>query len=164
MISGGTLLAGLLMLSLASPSARWRAARLAAAGVCVAVWVPLTANALQHQRDGSQGFREADNALIYQLGSLPQDKVVLRGGRGGEPVLVPAADDDRLRRGRVDAAARRHRLDVLLLHGRGRGGLAAAPAVALRGGERRALGVPRATARRSGTTRRTACRTRRRST
>ena len=85
MISGGTLLAGLLMLSLASPSARWRAARLAAAGVCVAVWVPLTANALQHQRDGSQGFREADNALIYQLGSLPQDKVVLVEGAAENP-------------------------------------------------------------------------------
>jgi hypothetical protein len=80
MISGGTLLAGLLMLSLASPSARWRAARMAAAGICVAVWVPLTANALQHQRNGNQGFREADNALIYELDRLPhKDNVLVEG-------------------------------------------------------------------------------------
>jgi hypothetical protein len=85
MISGGTLLAGLLMLSLASPSARWRAARVAAAGICVAVWVPLSANGLQHQRSGSQGFREADNALIYELDGLPHKADVLVEGASEDP-------------------------------------------------------------------------------
>ena len=35
---------------------------------------------LQHQRDGSQGFREADNALIYELDTLPPEDVVLVEG------------------------------------------------------------------------------------
>jgi hypothetical protein len=80
LLSGGALLGGLLMLSLASPSARWLPLRLVAAGVCVAVWVPVTANALQHQRYGGQGFRESDNALIAELKSLPRRDVVLVEG------------------------------------------------------------------------------------
>jgi hypothetical protein len=80
LISGGALLAGLLMVALASPSARWRAGRLAAAAICLAVWVPVTAQMLQRQRDGAQGFRESENALIAALVALPVKDVVLVEG------------------------------------------------------------------------------------
>jgi hypothetical protein len=80
LISGGALLAGLLMLALASPSARSRSGRVAAAAVCLALWVPVTAQMLQAQRNGAQGFREGDNALIPALERLPARDVVLVEG------------------------------------------------------------------------------------
>lgn len=80
LISGGALLGGLLMLALASPSARSRSGRLAAAGVCTALWVPLTAQLLDQQRNGAQGFRESENALIPALARLPPRDVVLVEG------------------------------------------------------------------------------------
>jgi hypothetical protein len=80
LISGGALLAGLLMLALASPSARWPAGRAAAAALCLAVWVPVSAEILQRQYDGQQGFRQSDNALIHELPKLPRDRVVLVEG------------------------------------------------------------------------------------
>jgi hypothetical protein len=91
------------MLSLASPSARWRAARMAAAGICVAVWVPLSANALQHQRNGGQGFREADNALIYKLDGLPHKDDVLVEGATEDPFSFQL----RMTTGYVAAASKR---------------------------------------------------------
>ncbi len=86
LLSGGALLGGLLMVALASPTARWLPLRLVAAGVCVAVWVPVTADVLQHQRDGSQGFRESDNALIAEMKQLPRKKVVLVEGAAENPL------------------------------------------------------------------------------
>ena len=80
LISGGTLLAGLLMLTLATGAAGLLPWRAAAAGVCLAVWVPTTAGILNAQRDGSQGFREADRGLIGRLERLPADDVVLLEG------------------------------------------------------------------------------------
>jgi hypothetical protein len=80
LISGGALLAGLLMVALSSPSARWAPARLAAAGICAAMWVPVTGQMLQRQRDGAQGFRESENALIAALEKLPVKDVVLVEG------------------------------------------------------------------------------------
>ena len=164
LLSGGALLAGLLMVALASPSARWRSARLVAAGVCVAVWVPVTADVLQHQRDGSQGFRESDNALIHELGTLPQDEVVLVEGAAENAFsfqlrmttgYVAAASTTAVRRD----SARRSRTSP-----------AAAPRCGARGGRGATWcssdapsAFPR-TGRPSGTTRRTGCRTRRRST
>jgi hypothetical protein len=80
LLSGGALLGGLLMLVLASPTARWLPLRVAAAGLCVAVWIPVTTDALEHQRNGSQGFRESDNALIAKMQTLPRRDVVLVEG------------------------------------------------------------------------------------
>ena len=85
LLSGGALLAGLLMMALASPTARWLPLRLVAAGVCVAVWVPVSTDLLQHQRDGAQGFRESDNALIAQMRHLPRDDVELVEGAAENP-------------------------------------------------------------------------------
>ncbi|MEA2132646.1 MAG: hypothetical protein QOC68_555 [Solirubrobacteraceae bacterium] len=80
LISGGTLLTGLLIVALASSTARLRGGRLVAAGICLAVWVPVSAVALQRQRDGAQGFREADRGLIDALQRLPAKDVVLVEG------------------------------------------------------------------------------------
>ena len=106
LISGGTLLAGLLVLTLASESAGMRTWRLLAAGVCLAIWVPTSAGILQHQRDGNQGFREADRALITAIERLPRKDVVLVEGmaenehsfrlRLAAGYLAAAFDDRRL--------------------------------------------------------------------
>ena len=109
LISGGALLAGLLMLALASPSARSRSGRVAAAAVCLALWVPVTAQMLQAQRNGAQGFREADNALIPALERLPARTVVLVEG------AAPNANSFQLRMttGYVAATSERRRFDGL---------------------------------------------------
>ena len=109
LLSGGALLAGLLMLALSSPSARWRAGRLAAAGICLAVWVPVTAQMLQRQRDGAQGFRESDNALIAALAALPPKDVVLVEGAAENPLSFQL----RMTTGYVAAAFERRRFDGL---------------------------------------------------
>jgi hypothetical protein len=80
LLSGGAVLAGLLMVVLASPSARWLPLRLAAAGACLAIWIPVATNALEHQRYGRQGFREPDNALIAEMQRLPRRDVLLVEG------------------------------------------------------------------------------------
>jgi hypothetical protein len=109
LISGGALLAGLLMLALSSPSARWRAGRLAAAGICLAVWIPVTAQMLQRQRDGAQGFRESDNALIAALEALPVKDVVLVEGAAENNVSFAL----RMTTGYVAAAFERRTFDGL---------------------------------------------------
>ena len=93
LISGGALLAGLLVVTLATATTGLRAWAAAAAGVCLAVWVPTTAGILNTQRDGAQGFREADRALLAQLGRLPAADVVLLEGAAADP----AGSDFRLR-------------------------------------------------------------------
>ena len=85
LVSGGALLAGLLTVTLAGESAGLLPWRAAAAGVCLAVWLPVTAGILQTQRNGSQGFREADRALIGELERLPRDDVVLVEGAAEGP-------------------------------------------------------------------------------
>ncbi len=109
LISGGALLAGLLMLALSSPSARWRAGRLAAAGICAALWVPVTAQMLQRQRDGAQGFRESDNSLIAALEALPVKDVVLVEGAAENPPSFQL----RQTTGYVAAAFQRRKFDGL---------------------------------------------------
>jgi hypothetical protein len=109
LISGGALLAGLLMVALSSPSARWRAGRLAAAGICLAIWVPVTAQMLQRQRDGAQGFRESANALIAALEALPAKDVVLVEGSAENPLSFQL----RMTTGYVAAAFERRRFDGL---------------------------------------------------
>jgi len=109
LISGGALLGGLLLLTLASAPARLGTWRGVAAGVCLAVWVPVTAQILQQQRDGNQGFREADRALIGAIERLPRDEVVLVDG---------AAENDfsfrlRMATGYVAAAFEDRRLEGL---------------------------------------------------
>jgi hypothetical protein len=109
LISGGALLAGLLMIALSSPSARCHAARLAAVGVCLAVWVPVTAQMLQRQRDGNQGFRESDNALIAALEALrPRDVVLVEGAAENQ-----ASFQLRMTASYVAAAFERRRFDGL---------------------------------------------------
>ena len=80
LISGGALLGGLLAVALASGSAAWRPGRIAAAGVCLAVWGSTTAVILQHQRFGLQGFRETERATLDRLEALPAGDVVLVDG------------------------------------------------------------------------------------
>jgi hypothetical protein len=80
LVSGGTLLAGLLAVTLAIPSQRLRAPRLIAAGICLAVWAPVTAQLLQRQLDGREGFRAPDRALVAALGDLPARDLVLVEG------------------------------------------------------------------------------------
>jgi hypothetical protein len=80
LLSGGALLAGLLVLTLASESAGLRPWRGLAVGVCLAIWVPVSAGILASQRNGAQGFREADRALIGELEQLPRGDVVLVEG------------------------------------------------------------------------------------
>jgi len=109
LISGGALLAGLLMVALSSPSARWRAGRLAAVGICAAVWIPVTGQMLQRQRDGAQGFRESDNALIAALEALPVKDVVLVEGAAENPPSFQL----RQTTGYVAAAFERRRYDGL---------------------------------------------------
>jgi hypothetical protein len=109
LISGGTLLAGLLMLALASPSARSRAGRVAAAAVCLALWVPVTAQMLHAQRNGAQGFREGENALIPALERMRARDVVLVEGAAPNPDAFHL----RLTTGYIAASSERRRIEGL---------------------------------------------------
>ena len=80
LLSGGALLAGLLVVALAVASGRLARLGIVALALCLAVWLPVTGDLLERQRNGGQGFRADDRALGEVLETVPDDEVVLVEG------------------------------------------------------------------------------------
>lgn len=86
LISGGALLAGVLLLALASSGTR-RSMPLVVGGAaaCVAIWLPVSAQLLDNVADADAGFRREDVALGRALRDLPTRSTVLVEGAAEAP-------------------------------------------------------------------------------
>lgn len=91
LLSGGTLLAGLLVTVLVLLRRSLWPLGAAMVAICLALWLPLSTDLLERQRDGGQGFRAEDRALGQVLDDLPDDRVVLVEG------AIESTDSFRLR-------------------------------------------------------------------
>lgn len=86
LISGGALLAGMLLLALAHPATpRSRPLQLAAVGACVAAWLPVSTQLIEYVADGGTGFRRDDVALGRALRGMPTGSTVLVEGAAEGP-------------------------------------------------------------------------------